>query len=65
MSIPNLREIEMMENKMIEQERSKDKTRRCLKCDKPLSTNTFRDESGEVIGWVVECLSCGQIFSEE
>jgi RNase P subunit RPR2 len=55
----------MMENKMIEQERSKDKTRRCLKCDKPLSTNTFRDESGEVIGWVVECLSCGQIFSEE
>jgi hypothetical protein len=55
----------MNKEKMIEAQQKKDIGYGVCKCGNKLTTTTFRDESGEVVGWVVECLSCGQIFSEE
>jgi hypothetical protein len=34
-------------------------------CGNKLSRSEFRDESGEVEGWIVECLECGRVYDED
>ena len=55
------------EIEMIEEEKMKDRRglNTCAKCGNKLSHSTFRDENGEVIGWITECLKCDIIYSEE
>jgi len=56
-----------MEIKMIEEEKMKDKRglNTCAKCGNRLSHSTFRDENGEVVGWITECLKCDIVYAEE
>ena len=37
----------------------------CVKCGKKLRYTTYKDENGEVVGWVTECIPCGLTYDEE